>query len=199
MVVRATSEMIALPLDVRFPVEVRAPSEFRAEEAATWPAVHGRLEYVKGRLLFMPPCGDIQQDVAGSVAGILDRWLDEHGDFVFGTNEAGMLLGGDVRGADAAVWRRTDAVPRTGGFRRMPPILAIEIVGRDEDECDLREKASWYLSHGVRAVWIVLPATREVLVVRAGGELRVREGQRLPAHPDLPGLEPEVAQLFKRL
>lgn len=199
MVVHARSGTIELPLDVRFPVEVRVPVTFRAEDPGTWPIVDGRLEYVQGRLLFMPPCGDIQQDVAGSVAGILDRWIDDHPAFCFGTNEAGMLLGGEVRAADAAVWSRADLSAHTGGYRRVPPILAIEIAGRDEGEVELRDKAAWYLAHGVKVVWIVLPTSREVVELRPGREARHAVGTCMPGHPELPGLEPEVARMFRQL
>jgi hypothetical protein len=47
----------------------------------------------------LPP--RVRQDVAGAVAGLLDRWVDEHPEFGFGANEAGMIQGGDVRGAQS--------------------------------------------------------------------------------------------------
>jgi hypothetical protein len=37
-----------------------------------------------------------------------------HRAFVVGTNEAGMKLGGAVRGADAAVWRKADVGSASG-------------------------------------------------------------------------------------
>jgi Uma2 family endonuclease len=193
-------EMIPLPRRaVRFPLELRPPSRFRHDDAATWPKLAGRLEYVEGRLLLMPPCGDVQQDVAMSVASVLESWAEEHPDWVAGGNEAGMLLGGDVRGADGALWRRGAVLPRTGGYRRSPPDLAVEVAGQDESEPELRDKARWYLDHGVKVVWLVLPETREVLVLSSGAEHRCRAGERLPVHPELPGLEPSVDRLFRQL
>src|SRR5256886_13827032 len=87
------SETIRVPASVRFPVELEPPEGFRPEEPASWPRIDGRLEWVGGRLLYMPPCGGIQQGVSVSVVGILDRWHDEHPDFLVGGNEAGMSLG----------------------------------------------------------------------------------------------------------
>ncbi len=55
-------ETITLPRAVRFPVELVPPHGFDAESLETWPRVVGRLEWVNGRLLYMPPCGDRQQD-----------------------------------------------------------------------------------------------------------------------------------------
>src|SRR2546425_7256596 len=61
------SETIRVPASVRFPVELEPPEGFRPEEPASWPRIDGRLEWVGGRLLYMPPCGAVQQGVSASV------------------------------------------------------------------------------------------------------------------------------------
>jgi Uma2 family endonuclease len=183
---------------VRFPVELR-PAGFRPDEPETWPDAEGRLEWVGGRLLYMPPCADVQQDVAVDVIYLLREWASEHPDFVVGGNEAGMKLGSDIRAADAAVWRRVDVGPSVGRLRHAPPILAVEVAGQDEDEQALRHKAAWYLAQGVEAVWLVMPETREVLVLRAMGEMRYGSGEVLAAEPRLPGLKPAVDRFFAQL
>lgn len=183
---------------VRFPVELRAEG-FTPEEPSTWPSLEGRLEWVGGRLLYMPPCADYQQDVAMDVAFVLRSWSEAHPEFVVGGNEAGMKLGGDVRAADVAVWRADAAVPRSGRVRAVPPVLAVEVSGEDEAEQALRDKAGWYLRHGVSVVWLVFPDTREVLVLSASGEARLVMGQTFPPDERLPNLEPAVAQLFAQL
>src|SRR5881628_873435 len=101
-----SSDTIPVPAIVRFPVELAPPAGFRPGEPASWPRVEGRLEYIDGRLLYMPPCGDRQQAVSVSVVGILDRWGEEHPEFFMGGNEAAMMFGQDVRGAEGAVWLR---------------------------------------------------------------------------------------------
>ena len=193
------SETIPVPASVRFPVELDPPEGFRPEEPASWPRIDGRLEWVGGRLLYMPPCGGIQQGVSVSVVGILDRWQDDHSEFFAGGNEAGMILGKDVRGAEGAVWRRESVLPLTGHYIHVPPILAVEVGGREEGEPELRAKALWYLAHGVAVVWLVLPKSRDVLVVTAGGETRHAAGDRLPPNPALPDLEPPVERFFRQL
>lgn len=196
----AYSEPAPIPRGgVEFPLQLKPPEGFRAEEPSTWPRVTGRVEFVRGRLLYMPPCGDDQQDVALSVAGILDEWCRKTPGFVAGANEAGMILGGEVRGADAAVWRKDAVGPRTGGYRRSPPLLAVEVAGRDEGEEQLRLKARWYLDKGVQVVWVVLPATREVIVLQGAGEARHSAPASVPTDAHLPGLAPEVARFFAQL
>ena len=147
----------------------------------------------------MPPCADYQQDTASDVTYLLREWSERHPEFLVGSNEAGMLLAGEVRAADAAVWRAEDASPRQGKLRRRPPVLAVEIAGDDEGEPELREKAAWYLERGVAVVWLAFPRTREVLVLRAGSESRHGRGDHVPEHAALPDLSPPVDRLFAQL
>lgn len=182
-----------------FPLEIPPPESFDPVRPESWPDMPGRFEYVGGRLLFMLPCGDSQQQTAAGVVHQLMLWQASHEEFKVGGNEAGMLLGGEVRGADAAVWRAADLGPRTGGFPRVAPVLAVEIVGKDEDLDQLTHKARWYLDHGVAVVWILDPATRSARVIDARGSVDVPTGSTMPTHPDLPGLAPALADLFRQL
>ncbi len=192
-------DSITLPRAVRFPVELRPPEGFSSTRLETWPRPVGRLEYVGGRLLYMPPCGDRQQDTVTDVVITLGTWTRAHPEFVLGTNEAGMHLLGATRAADAAIWRRSDLGRYTGRLRRAAPVLAVEVCGEDEPESLIKEKALWYLEAGAQAVWVVIPETREVVVVTAGGENRHGAGQRLPPLPELPGLAPDVSELFSQI
>lgn len=191
-------EILLRKAGVRFPVELR-PAGFSPDDLTTWPNVEGRLEFVGGRVLYMPPCADIQQEVAVDVVHILRGWSAHHPEFVVGANEAGMKLGADIRAADAAVWRRAAVGPATGRLRHSPPVLAVEIAGRDDDEPALTEKADWYLGHGVAVVWIVLPETREVMVLEQAGRTRASGSEHIAPHPALPGLAPAVASFFAQL
>jgi Uma2 family endonuclease len=193
-------ECLHLPRgSVRFPIELIPPPGFRADDPQTWPAIDGSLEYVDGRLLYMPPSGDVQQDVCSAVTGVLFAWIKAHAEFVVGSNEAGMILGGDTRGADAAVWRRADARAPTGRYRRTAPVLAVEVAGAEQHEAELRDKARWYLDAGVELVWIVLPESREVVVLSRTRDDRLRSGERLAPVASLPDLQPEVAEFFLQL
>ena len=197
---RAYDETIQVPGAVRFPIDLDAPEGFDPALIETWPKVEGRLEFVEGRLRYMPPCGDVQQDTVTDVVIILGSWVRSHqADFLLGTNEAGMRLRGATRAADAAMWRRRDAGPRTGGLRTQPPLLAVEVAGRYDPEEMLQEKASWYLACGVEIVWLVLPEPRQVVVVTAAGQDRRRSGEVLPAHAGLPDLTPPVDDFFVQI
>jgi len=192
-------DVIVVPKSVRFPVELTPPDGFDPARLETWPRVEGSLEWVAGRLLFMPPCGGLQQETVADLVTTLGVWARQHPDFVVGTNEAGMLLGDDVRGADAAVWRREQVGRATNQVRRVAPLLAAEVAGRDEREPQLRDKAGWYLARGVAVVWLLFPREREVVVVGERGESRYARGARLPEDAVLPGLAPSVDDLFRQL
>src|SRR5439155_23350847 len=135
-------DTIPVPRAVRFPVELEPPDGFDPERLETWPQVEGRLEWVEGRLLYMPPCGARKQLTVGDLVTTLGVWVRAHPDFAVGTNEAGILFGDGVRGADGAVWRRAD-IGAEPGLPHGRPILAAEVAGRDEPEPKLREKARW--------------------------------------------------------
>lgn len=185
---------------VSFPLHLPIPEGFDANRPETWPKVTGRLEYIGGALWYMPPTGDDQQDTTSDVVTELNNWRRAHPDFVVATNEAGMKLGGEVRGADAAVWRKSDLpAQNTGGFRRVPPILAVEIAGKDDAIELLEAKTLWYFEHGVELVWLLVPRTRTMRVITRATEQELTLSDRVPPHPTLPGLEPRVADLFRQL
>jgi Uma2 family endonuclease len=203
MLVMAASpyaELVPVPrAAIRLPLELPIPPGFVADRPETWPYVEGEIEYVGGKLLYLPPSGDRQQDTSADVVGVLFVWRRTHRDFLVAGNEAGMILGGEVRGAGAAVWRKRDAGAREGKYRRVAPVLAIEIQGELEDEASLRSKAAWYLAHGVEIVWLVFPKTRSALVLTPGEETVRRSGERMPRHPSLPDLEPTVDELMEQI
>ena len=61
------TESIPVPGSVRFPVELTPPEGFDPARLETWPRVEGRLEWVEGRLLYMPPCGGLQYFTVGDL------------------------------------------------------------------------------------------------------------------------------------
>jgi hypothetical protein len=100
-----------------------------------------------------------------SASTALGNWLKSHREYRGATLEIGISIGGETRGADAAVWHRDEgAIDKK--LLRFPPLLVVEVAGQDEGEEELRDKAAWYLGRGVKTVWLVLTETREVVVLR---------------------------------
>src|SRR5438477_13047521 len=96
-------ETIPVPGSVRFPVELTPPDGFDPARLETWPRVEGRLEWVGGRLLYMPPCGDRQQDTVADVVVTLGKWVRAHRGSEGRRDGAGMRPGGDPQRHEAAV------------------------------------------------------------------------------------------------
>ena len=188
-----------VPSSVLLPIELAPPPDFDPARPETWPQVVGRLEWVGGRLLWMPPCGGRQTRRVWDAIGAVDPWLRLHPEFVGGTNEAGLLLDGDVRAPDLAVFRARDVDESSAGFVRAAPVLAVEVSGAREGETSLREKARWYLAKGSEVVWLVLAESTEVIVLTSAGEHRCGLDDVMPEHPSLPGLTPPVAEFFRNL
>ena len=188
-----------VPSSVLLPIELAPPPDFDPARPETWPQVVGRLEWVGGRLLWMPPCGGRQFTRVWDAVGAVDVWLRLHPEFVGGTNEAGLLLDGDVRAPDLAVFRARDVDESSAGFVRAAPVLAVEVSGAREGETSLREKARWYLAKGSEVVWLVLAESTEVIVLTSAGERRCGLDDVMPEHPSLPGLTPRVGEFFRNL
>jgi len=110
-----------------------------------------------------------------------------------------MGLGDDTRAADAPVWRRADTRRGKPGLRFVPPVLAVDVTGREEGDRQLRDNVRWYPRVGVPLVRLVLPEVREVVVVTGAAATRHRMGERLPADPRLPDLAPAVDELFAQV
>lgn len=194
------AELTVVPkIAVRFPLPLPLPDGFEIDRLETWPRVAGRLEYVGGRIEYMPPCGEVQQRTAADVVTELTLWARAHSGFIVGGNEAGILLGGEVRAADAAVWRRASPEPATGGFARVAPVLSVEVADADETADDFTAKVAWYLGHGVEVVWVVVPSERRVVITKRDGVVTVDSPGRMPSHPALPGLTPSVTDFFRQL
>lgn len=196
----AAEELVPVPSSaVSFPLEVPPPPGFEPDRIETWPQTAGRFEYVDGRLLYMPPTGYEQQYTCADLAFVLRTWTETHPGFRVGGNEAGMLLDGTTRAADAGVWRASDPRPATGELQRVPPVLAAEVAGKYDTEAALTDKASWYLAHGVMVVWLIDPSSRTITVLTAHGEERYGSGQQLREQAVLPGLAPAVDAFFRQL
>jgi Uma2 family endonuclease len=183
----------------RAPIELNPPQGFCAERLETWPDMVGRLEFIEGKLIYMPPCAGDQAETVVDVVMVLAAWQRSHPEFVVRSNEAGMLLGGTVRAADVAVWRRAELATVGRGLPYVPPVLAVEVAGRVDTSEYLTTKVRWYLEMGVEVVWVVEPRERVLRVSTRQGETVARVGDPVPAHPALPGLAAEVRAFFVQL
>lgn len=85
---------------------------------------------------------------------------------------------------------------REGGVPAMPD-LAVEIKSPTDTVRQLREKAAYYLEHGVRLVWLIYPAHRVVEVYQPDADLEfLTMSDTLTVGDVLPGFAMPVAEIF---
>ncbi|MGQ9910316.1 MAG: Uma2 family endonuclease, partial [Candidatus Flexifilum sp.] len=97
---------------------------------------------------------------------------------------------------DVAVTVDARAISRRGSVPRLPD-LAVEVKSPANTLSELREKAHYYLSHGTRIVWLVLPAKRLVIVLTPTGEDILDAADTLTGGDVLPGFTLPVAEIFQ--
>jgi Uma2 family endonuclease len=105
-----------------------------------------------------------------------------------------------LRGPDVAIVR-AERVPSgrgSKGWLEGAPDIAVEVVGDAQSVSELAEKALEYLAAGAKAVWVLDPEPRRVLVFAPNQEVRVLgPGETLDAPEALPGFCCLVDELFE--
>jgi Uma2 family endonuclease len=85
------------------------------------------------------------------------------------------------------------------GHLRLAPDLAVEVVSLNDLFEEVDKKVEEYLQAGVKLVWVVCPATRQVYAHRADGTVtKMREHQELTGGDVVPGFRCQVRDLFPR-
>jgi len=78
---------------------------------------------------------------------------------------------------------------------RVPPVLCIEILSKDQRMSEIEERAKDYLAMGVPMVWIVDPLRRTAFVSDANGQRQVAEELAVPGT----GIRVTLAEVFAEL
>ncbi len=161
----------------------------------------------------MSPTGLLHGILSARIAGVLDRYLDEH-------PALGEIAGAEtgfrvddprrpVMAADAAFVRaeRLPDIPegpikRDDPFVRFmdgPPDLAVEVRSPDDSAKDMAEKARAWVRVGAREVWLIDGMRETVRVFRTDGPpAALAKGDTLTSLDVLPGFALPLADLFRR-
>lgn len=157
-----------------------------------------RYELHHGRLVSMPPPGDIH----GALEGNLAAALKVQGEFAGhgkARGEVGVVLGRNpdhVLGPDAA-FIANDRLPlqrSPEGYLLTIPHLVVEVRSKNDTLAALGRKAQDYLDAGVVVVWVVDPINRNVLEHRQGQPIvTIDEAGTLTLPDIIPGFALPVA------
>jgi Uma2 family endonuclease len=160
-----------------------------------------RLELFQGELIEMTPAGGKHGKCCGLITAALVQYAKGHGAGHVATNDTGIFLERDpdtVLGPDLVYWSRARLAEMPEGFVQVPPDLVVEVVSPSDTQNHAHRKVLHYLDHGVRAVWVVDPATETVMVYRSRQEIRVLSKDDEISAPDvLPGFSCRVGEFFQ--
>jgi len=158
------------------------------------------LELIRGELVKVSPPSATHAATMTNVALLIGNFVKAHRLGRLYTGDAGVVLEHDpdtVLGPDLA-FLTADRVPEVQSvYIHLPPDLTIEIVSPGNAAREIERKIGIYLSTGVREVWIVDPAKRQVVVHSLAASPRTHHaGDHLSGGDILPGLSIAVDDIF---
>lgn len=172
-----------------------------AEDLYALPDGDRRYELVEGRLVVSEPPGFGHGEIAVRIAVVLDGFVRPRrlGAVVV---ESGYVLArhpDTVRGPDVS-FVRTERLPSRNVAHRYyegTPDLAVEILSPDDRATEVARKVAGYLRAGTRAVWVLDPESRTLVVHTPDGLARLHASDETVDGGDaLPGFSATVASLF---
>ena len=176
-----------------------------ADEFEAHPAANEHNELVRGRIRMMTPASGLHGLVSGNVFRLLSNHVRQHrlgACFADSTGYTLPSLQNTVRAPDSSFVRADRLPPGAigGGFLKLAPDLAVEVLSPSESASDLCEKLEDYLKAGTLLVWVIDPAKRIVSVFAAHAPaLWLRVGDKLLGGEVVPGFACGVAELFEGL
>jgi Uma2 family endonuclease len=175
-----------------------------ADELFMLPDDGFRYDLLKGELKKMSPPGSEHGAIIGRLTVALGSYVEANdlGE-VFGA-ETGFKLASNpdtVLGPDIA-FVSNERIPATGipvGYWVGAPDLAVEVISPGNTGREIEEKINEYLGAGVRAVWIVYPKRRTVVIHRPDAKAQtLAENDTLNGLDVVPGFQYSIARLFTR-
>ena len=162
-----------------------------------------RGELIRGVLRETMPSGQRHGKIVARLLILLGMFIEPRRLGTLVASDSGVLLERDpdtVREPDIAFTSITrlpaDAV--LDGYAEVVPDLVVEIVSPGDRPRDLADKVAMWLSHGVRLVWVVRPASRAIEVHRSGAAVEtLNEAATLSGNDVLPGFSCPISAIFE--
>jgi Uma2 family endonuclease len=159
-------------------------------------------ELDNGRLVIMPPPGDIHGAVELNIGTLLKLQGELRGHGKARSGDVGIILRRDpdrVVGADDVfIANRSLPIRRSKeGYLETIPDLAVEVRSKSDTAAEVQDKVNDYLAAGVQVVWVADPNTRTVTAYRRGQEPQVfTEADILTVEDVIPGFQMPVRDVF---
>jgi Uma2 family endonuclease len=195
----ATHEARAAPsLRILPPLREHTPRLFTAADVAVMPSEvpSGTVCYEldHGRLLTMPPPGDVHGAVVGNIVAAL-YYLGQQRGHGKARSRVGVLLERNpdhLLGPDALFIANASLPTRCSpeGYLETIPDLVVEVRSKNDTGPAVQGKVDDYLRAGVRVVWVADPEARTVTAHRRGVAPQVfGENDTLTVEDVIPGFQ----------
>ena len=164
------------------------------EEFEQLPDEPGKLEFLDGELIQLPPAKFKHMEIARRIQIMLMRAVTKAG----ASARLGEVYFETGYKFDSNAWLQPDVSipyrdqPR-GDYLESAPALAVEVISKSNTAEQMDRKVKIYLTNGGAEVWLVYPNTRCVWVYREG---HAEEFEGVLRSGLLPGLEIDLSQLF---
>ncbi len=156
-------------------------------------------ELHSGTIVKMAPSSMMPSVIAARMLGQLARHLANHDSgFLTGADGAYVLSGDTTFAPDVgyiSYARQPELLER--GFVPQAPELAVEVLSPTDKLDDIRRKATTYLQHGTRLVWLVFPVSQTVEIYQPDTDPQTLTlSDTLSGAPVLPGFQLRLRELF---
>ena len=155
-------------------------------------------EYVKGKLIPMPPTSGEHGDISMSLVVFLGPYVYENQLGRVYTSDTGFQIGDRVLMPDIAFVSAARLPEDRRNAFAIPPDLAVEVVSPTDAQFRVVEKALTYLSAGTQLVWVIEPIAKTVTVYRSETNIKVLTREdTLDGEDVVEGFSCKVSQLFE--
>lgn len=172
------------------------------EEFAEHAATHGRCELIKGEVIDLSPAGERHGKITNRLNFFISAWVYQQKLGEVYTAETGFRLDDDgaptVRAPDIAFIAASRAAAAANkSFCPIALDLVVETLSPDDRVGEISAKVQWWLSHGVRAVWVVNPEDQSIAIHTRGQQTRwFNATESLTGGDVIPGFTCEIADIF---
>ena len=154
-------------------------------------------ELIGGEIVMMPPTSSRHDQIKNRINRHLIRFLNANPHFGLDSlvEIAAEVSTHDALVPDVSLFQQ-NRLNEEGRIQRGAPDIAIEVVSPRDTAAHLKRKVDAYLQGGSKAVWVVFPDSRSVMVHTANSVRELKGNQQIE-NPLLPGFSTPVSEFFE--
>jgi len=154
-------------------------------------------ELIGGEIVMMSPTSSRHDQIKNRINRHLILFLDANPHLSLDSlvEMAAEVSTHDALVPDVSLFQR-NRLNEEGRIQRGAPDIAIEVVSPRDTAAHLKRKVDAYLQGGSKAVWVVFPDSRSVMVHTTDSVRELKGNQRIE-DPLLPGFSTQVSEFFE--